>query len=497
MAPRRSGITTFLLGVLVLAIALACRFYYNDAFSFHDASGFMVFQVQGRSPPVRPPSNTELERLDYNLDQNGFPAGFVAPAPLGPKTEQLVPDREPNKPPLKMMLPENEVTAYRAPLYPLMRYGLHQALKEYAKYKDENPVMIPTGAVRTGQLILGSLTCVIYYMLTLRAFGGNRFLALLVGLATAAYPFWVINSAELEDGTLAAFLLAVSLWLGMRIGQRGGAISALLFGIALGGLALTRAAFLPFAVVLLLWLFIRCRKVSLGGLCSILAFLGFVGSLTPWTIRNYREFGKPIPIVTSAWLDIWAGNNPMADGSAYDKPMAERLKQTEPELHKKMAETPQADRYELLAPLVKKEILEQPRQTLYRRVRATMQFFLGVHALQGDGVAFFKRGTDNDSDLGVVFPEPWVRPLLITTLVAMYLLAILGWRWSYGWKRMSAPLALALFWIPLPYILTHAGPLHDSRLPMDGVFIVLAMVGLVGLIPGLGKSLMAGEQANT
>jgi hypothetical protein len=84
-------------------------------------------------------------------------------------------------------------------------------------------------------------------------------------------------------------------------------------------------------------------------------------------------------------------------------------------------------------------------------------------------------------------------PILLATL----LLALLGWRWSYGWRTASMPLQLALIWIPLPYLLTHAESLHGPRLPLDGPLVVLAAVALLGLIPGLNCRLCRGEAAAT
>jgi hypothetical protein len=86
-----------------------------------------------------------------------------------------------------------------------------------------------------------------------------------------------------------------------------------------------------------------------------------------------------------------------------------------------------------------------------------------------------------------------LRPLLIGTLAAMYFFGLFGWRWSYGWKSRTTLLTLALIWVPIPYILSHAGPLHSSRLPLDGVFVTMAVVGLLGMIPILNAKLLAGE----
>jgi hypothetical protein len=55
------------------------------------------------------------------------------------------------------------------------------------------------------------------------------------------------------------------------------------------------------------------------------------------------------------------------------------------------------------------------------------------------------------------------------------------------------PLALSIFWVPLPYILSHADWLHSARLPLDGPLMCLAALGLVGLFPISGRYLLRGE----
>jgi len=47
-----------------------------------------------------------------------------------------------------------------------------------------------------------------------------------------------------------------------------------------------------------------------GGMCTLL-------TITPWTIRNYREFGRIIPIKDSFPKELWYGNNPDATGTPF------------------------------------------------------------------------------------------------------------------------------------------------------------------------------------
>ena len=81
------------------------------------------------------------------------------------------------------------------------------------------------------------------------------------------------------------------------------------------------------------------------------------------------------------------------------------------------------------------------------------------------------------------------------TLFAGAVLALLGWRWSYGWRAESMPAALAAVWIPLPYVLSHAEALAGPRLPLDGVLLCYAAFALLCFLPGVGRYLLDGARA--
>jgi hypothetical protein len=55
------------------------------------------------------------------------------------------------------------------------------------------------------------------------------------------------------------------------------------------------------------------RKPSLGGI--VLASLIFIACITPWTVRNYRTFGKFIFIRDNIGAELRLGNGPGADGT--------------------------------------------------------------------------------------------------------------------------------------------------------------------------------------
>ena len=454
--PRRFGLVDALLLLVVLAAAAGTRAGY-----LYSACG------QGTDDgPFQVQSDWQAER-DALVDQFKENRLFIAKAPLaeGP-----------------------EPTAHRAFGYP----GLLGLLE--GQWPDRGAAR---QLVRWVQAGLGVLTAGLYFLITRRAFHSLT-VGTLTGLLAAVHPFWIVNTAEINDGVLATFLLALALWLGVRGGQQGGALTSLLYGLVLAGLACVRAALLPFAVVAALWFLLRCRRLPRGWLCAVLAFLGFLNGLIPWTARNYQTFKTIIPIADSAYLHLWIGNNLSATGGPLpEDTLREILKdvreadgRTRLERLEKMK---QPRRYQHLAWDTLEEIQANPDATLARRLRATLGFLVGFDWLSGGSLWRQDRAVLEEAPQWVVQPAP---ALFFGSLLGMVLLGGLGWRWSYAWRSEALPLALAVVWIPLPYILGHAEAFHGPRLPLDGVLLAQASLVLCCLVPRLGSYLRHGPPAN-
>jgi 4-amino-4-deoxy-L-arabinose transferase-like glycosyltransferase len=458
---RRFGVIDVLCMLLVVGSAAAARAGYVVLATNH-GNAAAPFEVQGQGPrralpgPTEPgltePQRTELEDLVQNLREQHW---FGCLAPLS--------DRE-------------EDTADRAPGHPWL-LGMAGRL--------DRPDMI----VRWVQVGLGSLTVLCYFFFARRAFG-STLAGTLAGLLTALYPFWIVNTAELADGVLVSFLLAATLMLGTRGSQVGGAFVSALYGLALAGLAMVRAALLPFTVIAFVWYLARCRQVPGGGLAALLVLLGYANGLAPWALRNWQVFAEPLPIVDSAYLHLWMGNNPLATGATLDE---DTLRKSLPkELREQLLDDrDQPHRYARLAPELLGQVAEDPSATLGHRLNAGICFLVG-------GSWLHEHRLSTASDPGEDIPE-WLaqslEPSLRGSLLVMLLLATLGWRWSAGWAWQSRLATMAAIWIPLPYLLSHAEALSGPRLPLDGVLLCYAAFALCCLVPGFARTPEQAEQA--
>ncbi len=453
--PRRFGSGDLILLLIILAASVAARTWYLRVC----ADG-----AQKEGPlQAQDPDATQLNALVQNLkDQHQF----ACRAPLAGA---------------------EEVTAHRAPGYAMLLAGLEMT-------------RIDAGSigriVRWTQMGLGTLTAAFYFFFALRAFG-SRLVAALTGLLCAFHPFWVINTAEINDGVLTTFLLAACLLLGARGGQSGGAFGSLLYGLLLAGLALVRAALLPFAVVAVLWFVLRSRHVRSGWLCALLAVLGFAIGLTFWTVRNYKELGDLVPIADSTYLHLWAGNNSKATGGPQtEETMLQALAETQgadaKATTKQWADLKQPERYGKLGGEVWKQVRNDPEGALKHRLEAGLSFFVGNGWLRDRNLK--RMQTSESTDM----PQ-WLSgsysAIFYGSLLILLVLGLLGWRWTYAWHREAMPSSLALLWIPLPYFLSHAEDLYGPRLPLDGLLLCHGAFAVACLVPVVARQLFHGDES--
>lgn len=449
--PRLTALKLICLA-LVLAAAAGLRSWYVMA-ATENGTLDPALAVQGPGPyPFLPTATelnghappTELDNLAHNLEEHHW---FGALPPLARREEQ---------------------TAHCAPGYPwiagtLARWGLDARL-----------------VLRWGQVALGTLTVLGWFIFARRAFRSTR-VAAVAAVLTALHPFWILNVAELADGTLASFLLVACLCLGTRGSQVGGAFTSLLFGLALAALAMVRAALLPFTLIALVWFLWRSRQVRWGWFAGLLAFLGFANGLAPWMVRNVRVYGEPVPIVTSAYLHLWMGTNGRATGGPLDEARLRASFDGE-RLQELLDEPNQARRYGSLGRDLYEEVMRDPTAALGLRIDAALRFLLG-----GDWFRYGQLAEQREGDRYAPLPEELdvdIELPLRLSLLVMFVLALLGWRWSCGWSRSARLASLAAVWVPLPYVLGHAEALSGPRLPYDGLLLCYAAYAAVACLRG-------------
>jgi hypothetical protein len=437
-APR-FALADWLCLLLVVAAAAGVRVWYVAVYADNGTSE-PHYVVQGQGP-VRD-GTTEIADLAQHVRDERWFGGL---APLSDQPEE---------------------TAHVAPGYPWL-------LGILGRWHDD-PAML----MRWAQCGLGVLTVLCCFVFVRHAFS-STVAAVIAGLLAALHPFWIANTAEIADGVLVCFLLSAVLATGGRGSTVGGAFTSLLFGLSLAGLAMVRAALLPFALVAFVWYLARCRDLRSGWFAGLLALLGFANGLAPWVVRNYQVFGTPVPIADSTYLHLWMGNCRMATGATLDE---KRLRLSlEPEvLETLLADQDQPHRYARLGPELLDLAAQRPGVVLRNRLDAGMCFLLG-----GDWPAWHRLGRSESGGLGM---RGWFEPALCASLLILLPLAFCGWRHSAGWAKQSRLAALAAVWLPLPYLLSHAEDLSGPRLPFDAILICYAAFAIASMVPGVART---------
>ena len=159
-------------------------------------------------------------------------------------------------------------------------------------------------AVRVAQAFLGSFVILFVYYAAAKVFD-NR-VALLSAIITSIYPGFIGYSGIILPQLLTMFLICA--FISLLLNYKTGILSDALLGAAAGFSALVRPELLYFWL-LLLALTIVVSKVKTDAVKRALTiFMILYAIVSVWTVRNYRTFGKFIPVSMrgdAVWISTW------------------------------------------------------------------------------------------------------------------------------------------------------------------------------------------------
>jgi 4-amino-4-deoxy-L-arabinose transferase-like glycosyltransferase len=199
-------------------------------------------------------------------------------------------------------------TAWLAPVYPLILAGVFRLFGPFTFHAFIAAVFL--------NCFFSAATCIPIYIIG-KKLGGSATAALAAWL-WALYPNAIlIPFAWIWDTSLSALLAALLLWATFEIRDSFRTRNWLGYGLLWGLALLTNpalAAALPFFFG---WLIYRSNKKprvvwkfpGLGLASAILVCL-------PWTIRNYEDFQRFVPLRSDFPFELWLGNNDIFDPHA-------------------------------------------------------------------------------------------------------------------------------------------------------------------------------------
>ena len=268
---------------------------------------------------------------------------------------------------------------------------------------------------------------------------------------------WHVPIAEMWETSLAALFLALLFWATLALrGERSVAKWAGYGALwAVGALINTSLiSVLPFFLAWLAW---EAHKERMPWLrCAAIAGLVFVLGMAPWTIRNYRVFGKFVPVRSNFGLELWLGNNPAA------------LEVNAFQLHP-LVNRAEADNYQRMGEIAYMRAKQHAALAFMHARPATTCYFI----LRRIGANWFAVSDRVGTVLstGSLYLKAYFFFNAAMTLLAWFGAAV-AWR---ARNLYRAPYLLVLFAYPLVFYVTHA--LVRYRFPMEPILAILAIYG--------------------
>ena len=349
---------------------------------------------------------------------------------------------------------------------------------------------------RIGQCVIGAATCLLVWRCA--AVLAGPLAGLLAGLILALYPAHVYVSGYFYVDCLLEFLLCLSIYLSLRVGDARGKHPwkwAAACGAALGLTALTRPIFLlGIPCVAAAWVYAATQNRRTSLISSALMCLAAAAVILPWTLRNQLRYHRFMLISSGLGTKLWQGNNELADGSAFDRELywndkwdkggwKARLARLDPDRRQKIEEKYSAveaqvksrwdelnkqgikDDRELaadpiLGPLAVHEMCEHPGRTL----ELFFKKFVPLYSALSPTI----------SDSNEITPaKKWIASL---TFYPVLLLGLAGMALAWRQRRRFAVLYLLIVLVSCAYCVLNT--CTRFRWPLDPFLIIFAAMAI-------------------
>lgn len=340
-------------------------------------------------------------------------------------------------------------TAWFTPIYPYLIAGI---FKVWGVFTFKSRLII-----ETSNCAFAALTVIPIQAIARRTFGDR--------VAAGAAWGWVFLPTSLFfpitwiwDTTLAALFLALIFWATLAVRDAKTILGWAGYGALWAAGVLINPSLLSLLPFLAGWAIWQSGRDSRSMLrFSAAALLVFAIAMVPWTVRNYRVFGKFIVLRSNFGLELWLGNNPGVPDtwSPWLHPNDDR---EEAEKYKSMGEIAYMQEKEREAFVFMRT---HPADTLNFMFRRFINNWLAI--------------TDNPAEAWSA--SPWYLKAFVVLNLLLSVFTLLGALFLNRPKPVEAfPYLMVLLVFPLIFYLTHSSLRY--RFPMDPVMMVLAAYGV-------------------
>jgi 4-amino-4-deoxy-L-arabinose transferase-like glycosyltransferase len=199
-------------------------------------------------------------------------------------------------------------TAWEPPFTPFLIAGV---FKLFGIYSHASSFVL-----LTINSVWSALTCIPVFRIARRCFGEK----VAVGSAWtwALFPYAIYWDIKwVWETSLSALLVATIFWVAISMEDARDHVGRWLKFGALWGIAALNSpsllSFLPVSGMYAWYRSWRTAKKSLPGV--VVASVVFCAFVSPWLVRNYRVFGRPVFLRANFGAELRMGNGPYADGT--------------------------------------------------------------------------------------------------------------------------------------------------------------------------------------
>jgi hypothetical protein len=353
--------------------------------------------------------------------------------------------------PLRMV--QTGPTVWFTPIYP---YLVAAIFKLWGIYSDTSRIVI-----QTLNNVFASLTIIPIYCISRKIFGR--------GVAVGATWAWVFLPTALYypmiwvwDTALVALIFSLIFLATLEMREHHGVLPWAGYGALWAVGVLINPSILSLFPVFVAWLVWEARKANVAWAKPVAAaLLVFTIGMVPWTVRNYRVFGKFIVLRSNFGLELWLGNNPKVTDTMgqWQHPNDNR---EEAEKYQRMGEIPY--------------MAEKQQEALaYMRSHPADTLDLIFRRFEINWLAF------SDSPVDVWVNHTASAKAFLALTAALSLLCLLGTLYaSRAGLPEAFPFAMVLLIFPLVFYVTHASSRY--RFPIDPIMLILATNAVAHLL---------------
>lgn len=344
-------------------------------------------------------------------------------------------------------------TAWLAPVYPVMVAGIFKLLGAFTLGSFYAVILL--------NCVFSSLACIPLFDAAKRI--GGPTVAVVACWLWAIFPSGIILPFEwIWDTSLSVLLAAALLWATLRLADSSRRRDFILYGLLWGFSFLTNptlGALLPF---LLGWVLYQGRAdLMQQSRLALLSVAMILLMCLPWTVRNYVQFHRIIPLRSNFPFEFWSGNNEVFDEHSREINRVTRYEQVH--LYAKLGEN------EFLDEKWQKAwhfVLTRP--ALYAKLcgRRIVATWIGTESPRQDF-----RGTDSALVRFLLLWNTLTLAGVIGGLVRLFLRQ----------RRYFFPVAAFPLIFPITFYVAHTSLRH--RHPCDAILSLLIAVAVVGTGP--------------